>query len=567
MADDIRIEITGDSSDIKKVLKVSEKLVKRFEKANKKATDRRVRNEKKASSDIQMAEARKNKRLESMDRRLSRKRARIRLRRMKENIRIAKREATAEERIKKRSIARMKKFAKFGVAALGIGGIAGVVMASKALLDFDLALTRLAAGQDISIKKQAAMRAEIMKMTIATGVSRESLLETMDAIIQKSGDIPLATENLEELSKVLRVKGEEFAGPIGQLLAAMSKPLAGTGIKPIKVLEQIIAQGKEGSIVMEEMAIKGQEIFGSMASLGAENFAGAMALLQMMGRVVGSEKAITSFSLFFNDLERAAPKLKKDLKWDIYESPGKLKSPIKLATELMEKTQGIKANLIAVPGVTVNIIRMFDALLTDLKANNGELKDTNRFLDRAKNASGIIAGQYARIEKTGANAFAKIKALGIELIEGAIGDSLQSVVDALNDFLADPKKLQQLKETFADIGVVANTLVKALTLLSGRQVTKNIETAERYKFLQKNLSFKERVKLTMTPRKEMAAVVDKLYFEMNTKLLFDPITGNILGKSTNVKDLNNKKVGKTFISTNYTSRLNAMSEREEYVTP
>jgi hypothetical protein len=565
MADDIRIEITGDNKDIKKVIKASEKLVKRFEKANARSTQRRVKNEKRAAISIQKAEERKNRRLEAMDKRLSRKRARVRLRGMKENIRIAKREAAAEERIRKKQLASFKKFAKYGALGLGVGGVAGVLMASKALLNFDLALTRLAAGQDISIKKQAAMRAEIMKMTIATGVSRESLLETMDAIIQKSGDIPLATENLEALSKVLRVKGEEFAGPIGQLLAAMSKPLAGTGIKPVEVLEQIIAQGKEGSIVMEEMAAKGQEVFGSMAALGAENFAGAMALLQMMGRVVGSEKAITSFSLFFNDLERAAPKLKKDLKWDIYESPGKLKSPIKLATELMEKTQGIKANLIAVPGTTVNMIRMFDALLTDLKANNGELKDTNRFLDRAKNASGIIAGQYARIEKTGANAFAKIKALGIELIEGAIGDSLQSVVDALNDFLADPKKLQQLKETFADIGVVANTLVKALTLLSGRQVTKNIETAGRYKFLQKRLPFKERVKLTMTPRKEMAAVVDKLYLEINSNLLFDPITGNILNKSTNVKDLNNSNVGTTFVTTKFSDRLGTQ-ERSEYVS-
>jgi len=466
MADDIRIEITGDSSDIKKVLKASEKLVKRFERVNSASTRRRVNEQKRAADKVKRFEERKAKQTAAMERRLSRKRARNRLKLMRERIRIAKREAKAEERIQKKRRANLLRRGKLGaagaVAALG----AAFVFTAKKTMDFDLALTRLAGTQDLTQKKQMELRNAIAEASVATGTGRNALLDTITQIVDKSGDIDLATSNVERLGKIIRVVGEESSSDIGELLAALSVSTAGTSLNAMDAFETIIAQGDKANIVLSDMAQNAKKSIGAFASTGLqgrEAFAEYEALLQAVGGILDPSEAVTATKGFFRDIRKKSGKLKEELGIDIYtdETKKNLKPISDIITQIMDKTGGSFENLKKIGEVSEPIQAVFDALNIDLKKNNGELRDFHKLAQMGANASGNIDKKFFRISKTSSQAWKQLGNFAQLLMDETVKGAFDELSKSIQDLLKDKRGMQELRETFQTIGDVLKFLVGA----------------------------------------------------------------------------------------------------------
>lgn len=565
MADDINITITGDSEDIKKFVKQAEGLLKRWEKSHKASTERRVKNQKKAAEQIKKSEERNAKRIAAMERRLSRKRARNRLRLMKERIRIAKREAKEEERIRKRTLKNIAKFGKLGLAGLGIGGVAGLAVAAKSIFDFDLALTRLAVDQDITRKKQAEIRAEMNKTSLALGVGRNSLFESMSRIIDKSGDIPLATQNFEDLGKLLLIKGEEFAEDFGSFLAAASGALEGNELTPIELLKKVLVLGKEGSIPIQEMADKMQELAGSWRAIGNEDPTQFFAVLQRLGTRVGTEKAITSLTLFFDDILKMNAQLRKTGKEQLKIFDGdELKSELEIIEALLSHTGGIKNNLLALPGVTQNITRVFDVFALEAKNNNGQLRETKALIESAADVTTVLEERYGRVRDTGAIALNRLKALALQLFEGAAGDTLTVAIERLNEFLSDQTNLDKLLHTFQQIGKTLGVIFGFLQQITGTTIdpetgefkSQQAEAEKRLNALLTDQFRGERNRLIREARaagdvgtpafgRELRRLTNQFFIENNLTL---DEKGKITQQQTSVSDQANPDVGENFVN-------------------
>lgn len=561
MADDINIKITGDSKDIKKVLKTSDKLVKRFGKAHSNSTKRRVRDQERAAKAIQKSEEQKNRRLEAMERRLSRKRARIRLKRVRDSIRSAKREATAIKRIRKKSFFRIGRAAKFGLAGLGIGGAAGVIFSVKRILNFDKTLQRIASQAKITKKEQLALRDSITETSIAAGVSRNSLLQMVKVIVDQSGAIKLLQNDLGKLGKVLQVEGEEGANAVGELLASLAFQFKGTKQNIFELLEVIIAIGDEGALNTESFARQSRKLVSAFVALGPptkRTFAEFNALFQLFSGFGSAELAatgITQFKVFAQQVNDQVVRLSRGQIRFVNQTTGNLESISDILEGIGQFTKGNTKEWNKLGLSTRFWVKFWDSIGPLINKSNGEIKKFVDFTNLGVDASGNMDTKFQNLTETAGFAFDQISAIIEDLTDRTLKKSIEDLAKVIRSFFEDPEKVKQLQETFEKIGIAASNLLNFLAAfgLTERRAKKEFRGRKKIEeeFEALPISPIEKIlKKFFLPREIREKQVIENRINMDVLLKVDQ-AGRVTRESIAIFDQNNFNTGKTFIASTF----------------
>jgi hypothetical protein len=551
MADDIRIEITGDNKDIKKVIKASEKLVKRFEKANARSTQRRVTNEKRAAISIQKAEEQKNRRLEAMDRRLSRKRARVRLRGMKENIRIAKREAAAELRIKRRNAAKLSKFSRFGLAGVGLG-VAGVVIAARDMAKFDLQLTRASAQAGVSVKRQMELRDAIMKTSLAYGTSREEILSGIAAIVDKSGDLEFGAFMMEKMSKAAIGLGVNM-GDLGLFATSLKTGLGATNKEAAEFLEILAAQADIGAITIREFAALGPKLFGAAAAAGVRGKKGVIdfgALIQVAGRTGSPEEAVTAVTNLLAEIPKRYEAIEKVTKRDVFKG-GEQRSSLKIIKEIIESTGGSQKKLLAIGfgKRAIKPIQLLAAAYRNAKTEAEKFEILDKLILMGGTATESIAAKHARAAETSAVAFKKLGTAFTFMLDKALAPAVDDLSKSLHEMLQDEESIRMMTELFTALGVAVKGVGKAFKFLHNIGAGLGLKAAEIAGFertIERNKRLFELAKIPQAEKTQaQKAEVINLTLEAEVNNFINPETGETETKIA----LKNPNTGETAVKT------------------
>lgn len=538
MAEDIHIKITGDNKDIKKVLKTANKLVNRFEKTHKKATSRRVQNEKKASNAIQRTEEQKNRRLIAMERRLSRRRAKQRLRLMKENIRIAKLEAKAEERIKKRSLARRRRFearltrgARFGAGA-AVAGVAGFVLVARDIAKFDLALTRVSAQADISTKDQMKLRKSIMQTSLAYGTSRDEIVEGITAIVDKSGDLELATFLMAKMSKAAIGLGVNI-GDLGLFATSLKTGLGATNEEVSQFLEILAAQADAGSITIKEFAALGPKLFGAAAAAGVKGRKGVSsfgALVQFAGRTGSPEESITAITNLLAEIPKKYKAIEKVTGKDVFKG-GEQRDALEIIKEIIVSTGGSQKKLIELGfgKRAIKPVQLMAAAYRNAKTDADRFAAINSLIAAGDMATENIARKHARAAETTAIAFKKLGTAFTFMLDNSLSDSVDDVADALNKMLKDPGAMEALTEMFGAMGTAMKWVIKGAGAFHAMGAGLGLIAADLSGATRKtdqNKKLAEKLSIPISKRtKEDIQVIGDTYVALKGEIYMDPETG------------------------------------------
>ena len=464
MADDIRIEITGDSKDIKKVIETANKLLTRFEKTAKKSTERRINNEKKASQKHTAIEERKNERIAAMDKRLSRKRARNRLRGMKERIRIAKREAANEERIKQRSVARMRKIGKMAVAGIGLAGVgvgvAGGVAILKGIAKQELALRRLALNAKLTKKEELELANAIDKVAISTGADRGIMTDAISQIQKGSGVVLSAEKDVLKIGKLLRILGEEEAVGIADTIAAMQLNFKDLGLDFMELMEKSIVVGNAGNFTLSNLASRGRQLTVVFKNLGGEtakDWGHFNALVQIFSAVNGSvEKtttAVENFSLAMTSTKKQTAFRKAGV--NIFQADGKT---LKKGHELIKTwIDFIKK------GGNIEQFGFDKTILASFKSMVGQGEKLNELLSISEDTAGELDRQFEGVQDTMDATLSIMGQLGQVLSQKVMKKLFKDLSTNMNKFLDDEEKMNKLVESAEALGTALSGIVPVLS--------------------------------------------------------------------------------------------------------
>ena len=473
MADDIRIEITGDQTSAKKTIKAFERLVKRFEKANRQASSRRKSTEEKTNQSILASRQRNIQRLMRLERKQTALKKREEDKRRRDAIREEKRQARERERILKRQAQRRARIlrgaSRFGGRALGLLGFAGaatIAYQAREILSYDKTLARLSAQAGVTTKRQLALRDSINAVSLETGVSRNVITSGIEEIIDKSGDFDLAEANLLKFSKAIQGTGVDTLS-LGKLLASVRNVFKGSNQNMLPTeymdfVEILAAQGDIAQVNLKNLAEYGEEIFGAFKGAGLtakKDFITFGALLQTAGEAGTPAQASTAARRFLDELFAKSGKLKSNFGVNVFK-PGteELRDLDVVINELFQKTGGSITKLQSI--FTERAIKPLKILAAEYRNNGGELKIFNRIIDQGSDAAVNLEKKYRRVAATSSQAFEKLAAAFTILSDKALTGVLNDMADSIQGLIDDPKKLKQLEQTAKELGNMLSLALK-----------------------------------------------------------------------------------------------------------
>ena len=190
----------------------------------------------------------------------------------------------------------------------GILAGGAVLLAAKQTMDFNAQLTQMGVNaRDTSGKLNgmdfgqglATLKGQIMAVSQETGQAPEALLDGMNAIVERTGNLDLATKSLGLMAKTAVATGAQM-GDVGALVSNLGEK-AGVGPEAMtKALETLVQQGKAGAFTMKDLATEGEGLFSVFPQFGKKGEAGLRsfgAFVQMAKKGSGSaSEASTSIA-------------------------------------------------------------------------------------------------------------------------------------------------------------------------------------------------------------------------------------------------------------------------------
>lgn len=201
----------------------------------------------------------------------------------------------------------------------------GILLAAKQSMDFNAQLTQLALnakdakgqlnGKDFSVG-MTDLHDQIMAVTAATGKAPEELLAGMNAIVERTGDLQLATSTLGLMGKVSLATGAEVSD-VGGLISNLSEKAKVGGDAMKSMLEILLSQGKTGAFTMKELSTEGERLFsvfpqfGKLGEEGLRSFGAFVQMAKKGGNAAEASTSIASLAAELSDVSLLSQKMKK----------------------------------------------------------------------------------------------------------------------------------------------------------------------------------------------------------------------------------------------------------------
>ena len=278
-------------------------------------------------------------------------------------------------------------------------------------------MVRLGTQAGVSAQEVDKLKAQIFAVSRDQKIKIDpsQLLGAVDSIIERTGDLEFARDNLESIGMAIQASGAEGAA-IGGLYAEFQK--MGLGADAARqAIDTLTIQGKNGAFTLENLAALGPRVINAYTATGRSGAAALTemgAALQVIRKGTGSsEQAATSFeALMRNLVDPTKQKKLKAMGVSVYDTTGKFRSVTDLMNEIVSKSEGDLSSLGTI--FDSEAMRAFNSAISEFQ-RSGAVNSLGEFMkmqgdgstimkDSARNASTMAANLEAL--KTGFQSFA-----------------------------------------------------------------------------------------------------------------------------------------------------------------
>jgi hypothetical protein len=356
--------------------------------------------------------------------------------------------------------------------AMATGG--GLVLAGRNVIKLQEQFEYLGVASNQTREKVESLRGEIYKTANLPHirVDASKLTESIEEVIEKTGDLKFAQDNLENFGMALSATGAEGKAIGG--IAAEFKKMGIIDPKDVReAMDILVEQGKAGAFTLKELAALGPRVFSAYAATGRTGVNAVRemgAALQSIRMGTGSsEQAATAFENLILVMQKAE-KIKgiKRLGVTLYDpemaKQGKevLRPINELYEEIIKAADG--------RGTLLNEIIGDQTAMTALNAGiaefnmTGEIASLDGFFKVVADGSGFM-NDSARIAGTAAGALRAISNQAERFADINLGGPIQSLADALKDL--DDKDMERIFDNLLDAGVGLLTMFAGAKVMRG----------------------------------------------------------------------------------------------------
>ncbi len=343
-------------------------------------------------------------------------------------------------------------------ALLG-GGAAAIAV--RGTMNIQEQLTRLGITADASDEIIKGLHNSILDAANAPDirVDPSQILAAVDSVMEKTGDLKFAQENIRNIGLAIQASGADGAA-IGDIFAEFQKQ--GMSAKDaLASVDVLIAQGKAGAFTLKDLASLGPRVVTSYTALGRRGPQAMKemgAVLQMIRMSTGSsEQATTAWEAMlrtFSDRNKVQFLEKQGVK--LFNKDGSLRAANELMVEILKAAGNSRINLSDV--FDAEAIRAFNAIMD--KVGIDKLQE----LMRIEGDGTTVQRDSARAAATANAALQSLKTTWGKFADSNLSGPIQKVADALNAI--EPGRLETALDRAGKLAVTLGGAVAAYKLIN-----------------------------------------------------------------------------------------------------
>lgn len=343
-------------------------------------------------------------------------------------------------------------------ALLG-GGAAAIAV--RGTMNIQEQLTRLGITADASDEVIKGLHNSILDAANAPDirVDPSQILAAVDSVMEKTGDLKFAQENIRNIGLAIQASGADGAA-IGDIFAEFQKQ--GMSAKDaLASVDVLIAQGKAGAFTLKDLASLGPRVVTSYTALGRRGPQAMKemgAVLQMIRMSTGSsEQATTAWEAMlrtFSDRKKVQFLEKQGVK--LFNKDDSLRAANELMVEILKAAGNSRINLSDV--FDAEAIRAFNAIMD--KVGIDKLQE----LMRIEGDGTTVQRDSARAAATANAALQSLKTTWGKFADSNLAGPIQKMADALNAI--EPGRLETALDRAGKLAVTLGGAVAAYKLIN-----------------------------------------------------------------------------------------------------
>jgi len=362
-----------------------------------------------------------------------------------------------------------------GLARLGnrytalITGAAGIG-AIRQVGNLEERLTRLGIQADVGEEKIDGLKNRIFEVAKAPDirVNPGQILSAVEEIIEKTGDLKFAEENIRNIGLAISATGAEGLS-IGGILAEFQKMELGAK-DAFEALDILTVQGKQGAFTLQNLASLGPRVVTAYTAMGR----GGVTAIREMGAVLqvirqgtgSSEQAATSFEALMRVLgDKKKIELLQSGGIKVFDPEAlkegrKVLRPInELMKELVERTKGDRSIIQQVLGDS-EAVRAFNAAISEFLRIGG-VESLDRFYGVQADGT-TITRDSIRAAKTFNAALRGLYTVWHKFSDDQLTEPIKKLTEYLDGL--KPGTVERWLELGKNIGMIGGGLVAAQKL-------------------------------------------------------------------------------------------------------
>jgi len=310
------------------------------------------------------------------------------------------------------------------------------------LVNLEERFTRLGIQSQRSAEEMEELRRQIFETAREPDirVDPSQITGAIEAIVEKTGDLEFARENIRNIAMAISATGAEGTN-IGQIMAEFQKMDIRAPEQVLGVIDTLNEQGKQGAFTLQSLASLGPRVVTAYTALGRtgpEAIREMGAALQVIMQGAGSpENAATAFEALlrtFQNAEKAAEitRLSGVQIFDqeaLREGREVLRPINELMVELVEAADG-RASRMSQAFPDSEALKAFNAMMSEYNLTGG-IESIERFLQVQGDGATTMADS-ARAADTAAGSMRNLSSAWQNFADSNLTEYIQSAADALN---------------------------------------------------------------------------------------------------------------------------------------
>lgn len=272
------------------------------------------------------------------------------------------------------------------------------------------------------------------------------LLDAVDKIVEKTGDLDFAAANLRNIGLAARASNA-MGADIGALVAEFKKLGIEGEAAVLRAIDTLVSQGKAGAFTLQNLAAQGERAVAAYAGMGYKGQDAVQAmgsLLQMARMGTGSaEQATTAYEAMLRTIVSKGKQLQKA--GIVVFDPEKLKQGVEefrpmpeIIKSIMEKAQG--KSTILQPLFGDEGYRAITSALAEYKKTGGFEEAMDKFLEVDGDGAALM-GDAARGANTFNAALRSLTTTAQKWADNQLSGPVQWLADAMNSLSADQQDM------------------------------------------------------------------------------------------------------------------------------